>query len=463
MIANTHPELAKQLTKWSLFVGGVDILKNLKPLRVEDQRTVFESRTKVKHAWVILRAEVLKRVPHLIKAWAWTIYGDTSISEGYLPRLDLRLTSTPGQLPQVDLQLEEPTMEEPMILQGQGRSVRQFYVDFKKLTFAALPGDIAEPNPFCPHHPNSTGGNWAYMGMHYFGAHLEQLFMLGAYGGYFLNDDGSFLTEAQRPQLQANVVVHRYSNDPGWMHYGEGAHMATFQDNQDTQHYCLFSPLAELFDASHNEGLRMLCEAAVHHTMRYIPSKPRGTSHSNSGGERGQGRPLKTMVDLAFVLREADPSLSKLIGTRAIERVLIDIEAFKARMESTGIGLAPFFRPDIYTANEVGIHYMGMWRLRQVLNMLGAEEVLPEVNWWLDFASKWLFDSFRFWDVPGYRVWGVPYYEHADHSTDNGGPVSSSHFAWLGATHYQPTTPSEVEKMKHILELGEVIPARFKE
>ena len=458
-----HPRCidALEVDKWTLRVKGVDLLANAKFHHGYTDRIVWQSLTKVGPIWFRVRI-ALNHNSAVAQFWIWPVYGDTGDGTSLFPRRQLYVTSL--NAPLVDMPVEE---DGDFILHGQGVSMRYLWVDFDQVTSDFDSGAILKPNALCPQNPNQTGGNWPYMGITFPPREtfeLEELYMLGGYGGYFQHEcTGEWVTEKDKPDLQANSHIHEFSKDPGWINYTNPDatwqdRMAIFQANQDGQHCCLWSVLAQAAKAHYRkEGLQMLLEAAVHVYTRAFPDEPRGTTHHDSGQERGQGRILKSAVDMNLALR--DKELALVVGIRGVERYRIDMQAALKRLQSGMLPFAPFL--DGYSTNEIGIHYWGMWKLAKVLESVNQLDVLPILQHWLALARAWCFESFRWYDIPGDRRWAYPYVEAADHTEIRGG-VSSAHFGWLAATHYEPQNPTEIEKMKAILELGDHYPARFK-
>jgi hypothetical protein len=475
-----NPYLLEKIEEqgWTLFANGdepgsrVLILASAKLLNIyADGRAVWEALTKIGNAWLRLRAMARSGCP-IVTFHLRLVYGDTSLEAPTFEREDIGLQSEFH--PMVDAQIER--WSDQRIMHGQGTTVQRFEIDFQNLTVTRGvedPDDFLRPNPYCPPNPNQTGGLWPYMGITHEEAPLPNLYMLGGYGGYFQHhDDGRLVTEADYPDLQTHgAIIHSKSKDRGWIRYTNPDEpwrdrMAVFENQQDQQHYCLFSPLAQTSILHHeDEGLHMLLEAAAHVFMRDNPAVPRGTAHANSPTERGQGRILKTGVDLyRALMSHGDIDLANMVGTRTWERWLIDKAAFKQRFNEHGIGFARWGGDNLhYSASEIGIHFWGVWVLAQAIKsftvlIAPTPEELEAVQWWLEEAADWLFASFRFED----GRWGVPYFEDREHRTPNEGLASSPHFAWLGATKHKPRDADEEAKMQGIVAIGEHMEMRFK-
>lgn len=461
-----NPKVLAALTApepWHLVCNGHDLFASAKFHKGFEDRVVYQALTQVGSTWVRLRGTVYRDHPYVDFA-AWAIDGDTRTSKPLFLRHTLHVQSR-GAGPIVSVYLDNA--EEGTILQGQGRTIRQFRCNLEDGDTQVVHNEPFETTPYAPRSPNQTGGNWAYMGLTHPPIEPRLLYPVGGYAGFFQKPDGELLTEADMPDLQAGSHIHAHSKDPGWIHYNDpGApwrdRMAFFGSNQDGQHSCLFSAVAQQsMREPKNQALKMLLEAYVHVYTRSYPSKPRGTSHANPGAERSQGRVLKEGAHVFEALLEDAPKHAAIIGKRVGERWENQVQQFVRNYDSHDFGFAGFARTGMYSANEIGIHWWGLEAVHRVIEKIGAPH-LEQLHWLQREASTWLFESFRFYDIPGDRGWGHPYFEAADHSTPNTGPTSSSHFAWLGATRHEPRNPTEVEKMKHILELGESMDARFK-
>jgi hypothetical protein len=473
---NPYLLLKLEEQRWSLSVPfGPDLFASARLLKVHpDGRAVWESLTSVGNAWIRLRAMAKSGSP-IVRFHVWHVYGDTSLEAPTFERKTIDIQS--DFEPMVDMAIEQDSPDG--IMHGQGTTVQAFEVDFQNLTARRIfwngtHGDpYLHPNPYCPPNPNQTGGLWPYMGITHESAATPHLYMLGGYGGYFQHhDDGRLVTEADYPDLQTHgAIIHSKSKDRGWIKYTNPDEpwrdrMAVFENQQDQQHYCLFSPLAQKsIQCPDDEGLHMLLEAAAHVFMRDNPAVPRGTAHANSPTERGQGRILKTGIDLfEALMAHGDTVLANQVGVRVWERWLIDKAAFKQRFDADGIGFARWGGDNLhYSASEIGIHFWGVWVLAQAIKsftvlIAPTPEELEAVQWWLEEAADWLFASFRFED----GRWGVPYYEDREHRTPNEGLASSSHFAWLGATKHKPRDADEEAKMQGIVAIGKHLERRFK-
>ena len=372
--------------------------------------------------------------------WLWSVAGDTESPAPYHP------------------------IGKHTLLHGQGlgvirRTSRPGHADVE------VGGDLSL-NPYCPKNPNQTGGLWPYMGITYPDVNPVDLYMLGGYGGYFQNPGGSWVTEEDHPVMQAGSHIHEHSNDRGWIRYSHQQpwrdRLAFFEANQDDQHLCQWSVLAQTaaqqpFDL----GLGMLIEACAHSFLRLIPGKPRGTFHHLSGQERAQGRILLTAVDMFKALNQLGyTELAKSVGRRGYERFNIDKAAFIKRNAEKGLGFNTWAGTKHYSTGEIGILFWGMLKMQQQPILIGTDGYL-DARFWMREAARWCFESFRFYDITGDRKWSYPYYEDIDHK-DLSGPVSSEHFAWLAAMHHEPRNPTEIDKRKALEELGQGIDERFK-
>lgn len=455
------PAITEGLKKgWDLRVRGMSLVfDNLRTLHADSNYCSYETRTKINDAWVILRARFNSLSP-VVHFAAWSVYGGLSTSAPILQREDLSIGS-PHPAGVTITTLDIPGGP---ILNGQGTNVRAFSYDFKNEAW-----DTDEPHPplsysrFAPTSPNQTGGNWPYMGINVsldddLAKARRELYAIGCYGGYFTKKDGSWLEEADRPMLVAREHIHVHSKDPGWIEYTDPSapwrdRMAGGFKNQDEQHLCLFSPLAEAARQwPEDEGFKMLLEAAGHVYTRQVPVIDKGTTHDHSGAERAMGRILKTGVDLAETSARHGPMLT----ARAIDRFDIDQRAYAERLELTGEQWREFGHNPGFSPSEIGIHYWGVLKLHPYHhNKAALEKLMREME-------RYCFDSFINWDsIQGSRGWAVPYWRHRT-GEPWGGPSSTGHFCWLAAISHEPQNEVEREKRKHIYALGESIPARFK-
>lgn len=471
---------------WTLWVDGIDILATLNWHKgYDDGRQVWEALTPLFGThWLRLRI-MIRRGENKGICWAWPVAGDTSIEQPRLPRREIRITSTPGLSPLVDftIETEDPLRPDPAnagftiggILNGQGVTLRSFWVDFGAGEWAGDDGRF-EPNHLMPRSPQKTGGNWDYMAVRYpvETFKLTDVYAIGGYGGFFQHaNSGAWVTEPDFPDLQAREHIHERSKDPGWIQYTNPStpwrdKMSVFRQNPDGQHMCQVSILGQMLDEHpEDEGLKMLAEAWSHVYTRQFPKEPRGTSHANSGQERSQGRVLRSGVDASVAAHGDDEATALRFGLRAMDRFANDKAHYIDNHAKNGIGFHPFTQVETsgvvvngYSTGEIGIHYWGMWRLHQAMEKLGLDH-LEDVHFWMTEAERWCFNSFRFYDIAGDRRWAYPYFEDKNH-IDLHGPVSSIHFGWLAATNYKPQNPTEEAKMLHILELGEGLDERFK-
>lgn len=466
---------------WTLKVGDIDILKNLKLLKVYDDAFVWQSLTPMHDGWLRLRARWVPGAT-TVNFWAWWVAGDTGIEAPRIAQPAITIIATAEPL--VDLRIcpRSPLHSDPMLegftsgglLHGQGTVMHHFVVDFEENEWDH--GDsVQEPNRYMPASPNQTGGNWDYMGQTFPVEVIPNrlIYAAGCYGGFFQHgDSGQFVTEADFPELQADSHIHAGSKDRGWIKYTAPStpwrdRMKVMYSNPDGAHACQISVLAQVAQfRPEDEGLKMLLEAWSNVYLRSFPAQPRGTSHANPGSERSQGRVVKSGVDAFLACHsfgsKEDEHIGLRFGTRVLQRWGNQRDLFLANFKKRGFGFSQYRDTGMYAANEIGIHFWGIYRLHLAFDQLGAEHN-PELHYWMETAAKWLFDSFRYYgELAGDRRWGHPYYENADHTTPLASPTSSSHFAWFGAMQHEPVNSTEWVKRGHIMALGEGMPARFK-
>ena len=448
---------AALLNGWDIKLNGeTSLVRTAKVLRADINAAVFEGVAwPGLNVWVWWRARVSAHSAK-VRFWFQIGYGSRSRTAPTFKRETVLATTGNRYL----TLLEAPSTADPRILHGQGVSIKTVEVDFVTGAAEWLVPPAFKETDFVPRYATKTGGKWAYMGLkHDVAAKTleewrKELYPMGAYAGQFRHDDGRVLTEADVPDSVVGSHFHERARDRGFIKYTDpdnpwmDRHAFGIREPDD-QHNSIIDTVVQVhLEHPDDEGLAMLVENSAEYWLKALPGHDKGTTHHRaSSGRRGPGRNLKAFSWMHVDLERTKPALADKIALRAGEHWLEVRAAVLRNFADRGHPWTFFGGRAVINPSEVGIFFWGLYVFDRYLNALGVDD--PEIGWLKDAAAKFCFDRFHVWPSGAFGIAWTVDGKTFEVEAGNSKPTSS-HFAWLAATSYEPTTTEEHEKLERI-------------
>ena len=408
----------------------------------------------------------------LADIWCWVGYGHTGNGAPLFQRKEITLKATnESSGASVHERILESEGGAPA-LHGQGVTVVHAAFDFTQSRF--LPEEQVAPranSKMVPTDATQTGGNWPYMGVTFSKHDLvtarRLFYSFGNYPGNMTNPQGSFVVEAQYP----DVILHGGSHFHGdtqkhWINYTDMDEPWKDRSGRDVNGQRFYPPddqhlmhnnLCQAFcDNPEDIGLRWLVESCAHKILLQITGRDKGTTHDKAGQARARGRILSDLVWFWRALRVIDREhpLMLELSKRWQDRHAMQVRSWKEDLKQYGKPWVWFEGP-YYSIAEQGIWFWGLLESHRMLVELGIP-IPGDLAHQMDEIARFCFDGFT---KRGDR-WGIPYHLHPDGKED-GWSGSGNHFAWIAATSCKIKSGEE-QKLAELYALRHSIDQRFR-
>jgi hypothetical protein len=448
---------------WDITVGSDSLVAASSPYSETDTERQFESFIKYLDGWVKMGVSV-KTGSSKVRYWLMSGYGRTSIFKPSFIRQSVEAVISGSTQHLVNIDEFGGT-----VVHGQGTPPVCFDYDFdtEELTILSQQHSSVRTH-YCPKDGNQTGGNWHYMGITFpianfdIGYWRDQLYPLGNYGGTFVDDDGTWATEAEWPNAVLAGGTHFHRDTKTWIKYTH--ERDPWRDKgsirtPDMQHLSLQDPVCQAYIAHPDDiGLRWLVEIAANRYLMQVPGWDKGTYRWDPGQARANGRVEKAATNLFKALMVMGRTeLALAVGVRGMTRLQNQIVQFAGDLRN-GRTPWPYFEGEgKHSPAEIGIWWWGLNEIDEMLEEVGVQ--IPELDYIKDEASRFVFDSFY---IAANGKVDVPYFVRTDWSHDLI-PSGGEHFCYLAARNAHIVGAEDERKMELIHALADDIEPRFKD
>lgn len=396
-----HQAIAKDVHGgWDILVDDSPCVGRFQEIYRDANTAIWDARIRVRGAVVVwIRAQAMTKSPVVrfdLRA--------TADSGAMHPVPSIRVNNGPvlninpgieirGGFTDSEQRVAPLTLKGGRFLQGRGWPMQTGVVVFgsqgsnpnimwESVDYEADPRPPAQfkPTEFVPEYGPQTGGDHAYMGVvfpHKAPADWRKLLApLSCYGGVWWSLRSCPTLVGNLKKFVGHAYPEPHSINKGGIIWSDPRYpwRDSYLDDQhfvepDRQHITVYYPLAVAL-RQHPSDMAFLMEAEIRARtlLRYIVEPGNGGTSGDVGDHREQGRELMVLCEFAMALFATRPDLSKELVQRAYKRFTLQMELAERNVEKQRHRwkLWGKDKKDRVSPQELGIHYWGLCKLREV-------------------------------------------------------------------------------------------------